>query len=177
MFFSHSCRLWNFQHFSIHLQLEECRESCFMCGSILMRMCNVAWQHGVQWGKLLEIAVVIAKCHITSKTGATLFFLYPILTTCNGQGQWFQIVKNSFKSWDLNDLPQSYSITKLLRWWGQCGTSKIIWLVVSKHEASKLNNWFEDELFNLFQRLTEMQTLIHGHSPENGNIVLVSEGL
>ena len=59
----------------------------------------------------------------------------------------------------------------------------MIWVVVSKHvvstkhEASKLNNWFEDELFNLFQRLTEMQTLIHGHSPENGNIVLVSEGL
>ena len=53
----------------------------------------------------------------------------------------------------------------------------MISVVVSKHEASKLNNWFEDELFNLFQRLTEMQTLIHGHSPENGNIVLVSEGL
>ena len=121
MFFSHST-------FDTYLQLEECGESCFMCGTILMRMCNVAWQHGVQhgvqWGKLLEIAVVIAKCHITSKTGATLFFLYPILTTCNGQGQWFQIVKNSFKSWDLNDLPQSYSITNLLRWWGQCLTLK-----------------------------------------------------
>ena len=51
------------------------------------------------------------------------------------------------------------------------------YVVSTKHEASKPNNWFEDELFNLFQRLTEMQTLIHGHSPENGNIVLVSEGL